>query len=133
MAASLYTSGVSSIMGGDIDLINDDITALLIDNTNYTPDFDLDANQSDIPAAARIIEASLTGKTLDSSTFRADDLQITGLESGSISSIVIIQNTGDYNTSRLIAFLEAPELPIEADGTPITIQWDTGINGIFKL
>jgi len=132
MAASVYTNGIIAQQKGGVDLLNDDIVVMFVDTDVYTPDFDTDLVQSDIPEAARIGEYTLLNKNLDGSTFRADPLQVTGLSSGKVGAMVVLNNTGELTTSQLLAYLEAPEFPIEPDGTLITINWDTGIEGIFR-
>jgi hypothetical protein len=131
MASTVYKNGRVAEKRGDVDLINNDIIALLIDTDQYTPDFDNDVSQNDIPIGARLIEVSLTGNTLDGDIFRADDLQVTGLMSGNVGAVVIIQNADTLLDTILLAYLEAPELPIVADGTPINFQWDV-VKGIYS-
>lgn len=134
MASALYENGVQSVMAGNIDLINDGIGVLLIDTSLYTPDFIEDESQADIPESAVIAERTLTGKTLDGTTYRGDDLTFPKVTGSQVGGVVLLKDTGEYSTSTLIAFVDnAPEFPITPDGTDITIRWDTGENGIFKL
>lgn len=135
MSSGLYESGINAIMAGNIDLENDDISAILIDTSLYTVNLANDSNQDDIPDSAQIQEALLNGKTLDGSVFRASDLTFKSVPSGQdVGAIVLFLNTDYSDTSILIAYLDnAPEFPITPDGSDIVINWDTGINGIFKL
>lgn len=135
MTSGLYELGVKSIMSGDIDLINDNIYAMLIDSNEYTPNFNTDENQDDIPDDAQIAESALTGKTLDVSVFRANDSVFLSVATGqNVDAVVIFLNTDYEDTSKLIAYIDnAPEFPITTDGTNVTIVWDTGANGVFKL
>ena len=134
MASGMYISGVASMMSGDIDLLNDTISALLIDTDFYTPNLSTHTSQADIPEAAQIAELVLTGKTLDSTAFRADDAVFNSVVGSKVAAIVLIKDTEVYETSLLICFLDnAPEFPIVPDGTDITIKWDLGAEGIFKL
>jgi len=134
MADGMYEKGVASIMGADIDLVNDSIAALLIDLDFYTPDLDSDDTQADIPLAAQIAQVTLTGKTLDGTTFRADDSIFTSVEGDNVDAIVIMKNTTDSETSLLICLMDsASQFPITPDGSNITIQWDSGADGIFTL
>jgi hypothetical protein len=133
MATGMFENGVRAMMGADIDLVNDDIAALLVTSL-YTPDLVNDTDQSDIPEAAIIATKNLTGKTLDGTVFRADNTVFASVVGNDIAAIVLIKNTDSLGTSLLIQYIDnAPELPITPDGTDITIQWDLGVNGIFKL
>jgi hypothetical protein len=130
----MYENGVASIMGADIDLINDQIAALLIDKSSYTPDLDNDLSQADIPVAAQIAQVALSGKTIDGTTFRANDSVFVSVTGTTVDAIVLMKDTDNTGTSLLIAFIDnASEFPITPDGTDITIEWDDGANGIFKL
>lgn len=134
MASGLYTAGVAALMGGAIDLENDTISALLIDSSEYTVDLDNDATQDDIATAAQIAEETLAGKTIDGTTFRASDVTFQNVTGDNVDAVVIFLDTTEADTSTLLAYIDnASEFPITPDGTNITIQWDTGANGIFKL
>lgn len=131
MPASLYVNGRIERAKGNADLLNDDIVLLLVDTDHYTVDLDNDRYQSDIPDNAQILEVSLTGKTLDGVSFRADEVSITGLTSGKIGAIIILQNTGYEDTSVLLSYHVADNFPITANGQPITVGWDA--EGIFLV
>ena len=48
--------------------------------------------------------------------------------------MVIYQDTGDVNTSRLIAFIDtATGLPVTPNGGDIVVEWSNGAVKIFKL
>jgi len=132
--AGMYEKGVRAIMGGNVDLINDRISAVLIDTTIYTPNLSTDESQADIPAAAQIAEKTLTGNTLTDSTFRADDTTFPTVQGNQVGAVVILRDSGEYETSTLLCFLDnGTGFPITPNGEDITIRWDTGENGIFKL
>ena len=133
MATGMFEKGVAAIMGANIDLINDQIAALLIDLSYYTPDLDNDLSQADIPEAAQIAQVALTGKTLDGTTYRADDSVFTSVTGAKVDAIVLMLDTDNTGTSLLIHYIDdAVEFPITPDGTNITIEWSDGVNGIFK-
>lgn len=134
MASGLYDNGVREIMRGNIDLINSPISALLIDVNEYTVDLATDIDLDDIPEAAIISESALTNKSLDGTTFRADDLTFISVEGNDIGAVVLFFSQDTNADSKLIAYLDnAPEFPITPDGTDIIISWDTGANGIFAF
>ena len=135
MASGLYELGLKEIMSGNIDLENDNISALLIDTSLYTVDLVNHSNQDDIPDSAQIAEAALSGKTLNVTVFRASDTTFLAVPAGQdISAVILFLDTDYADTSTLIAYLDnATEFPITPDGTDVVIVWDTGANGIFKL
>ena len=135
MSSGLYELGVNAIMAANIDLENANISALLIDTSLYTADLDNHSTQDDIPEEAQVAEVTLTGKTLDVTVFRANDLTFPVVPIGDdVSAIVLFLDTDYADTSLLIAYLDnASEFPITPDGTDVVIVWDTGSNGIFKL
>ena len=134
MATGMFENGVNQIMNGNIDLVNATISCVLIDSDFYTPNLNTDAVQSSVPVAAQIAEVNLTGNELDGSTFRADDTVFTSVTGAKVDALLIVENTGDYNTSRLLHWIDdAAEFPITPDGTDITIEWSSGSNGIFRL
>ena len=132
--AGLYEFGIREMMAGNIDLVNDEIAALLVDTNLYSADLEADTSEEDIPEGAILAERRLTANTLDGTTFRADNVTFPGVEGSSVGAIVIIQNSEILSDCTLIAYLDnAPGLPVEPTGEDITVNWDTGENGIFKL
>lgn len=124
-------------MGGDIDLLNDTISAMLV-TADYEVDLDADVSESDVPESAVRSVATLTAKSIDGTTFRADDLvfaSVTPLVAGEeINAVVLYLNVDTAEGSTLIAYLDnAPELPAVLDGENVTVAWDVGVNGVFRL
>lgn len=138
MASGLYKAARQAFLNGDIDLTNAVISGMLIDVNEYTVDFDNHSSQTDVPDAAVWSLANLTGKTVDGDVFRADDLVFTSVEGQEVGdeagAVILFLNADTLATSILIAYLDnAPEFPIVLDGENVTIVWDTGANGIFRL
>lgn len=135
MASGMYENGVREIMRGNVDLINDTISALLV-SASYAPDLSVDTVLSDIPEAARLSDVELTGNTIDVATFRADDATFNSVSSDldPVVAVVLFKNSGAYSTSALLTYIDnASEFPIAPDDTDIIISWDTGSDGIFSL
>lgn len=126
-----YSNGIRSLMRGEIDLVNDNIIMLLVDLDYYTPDQAADSVQNDIPEDAQIQEKYLTGKTLDGTRFKADNLVFNNV-TGKVGAAVIIQDTGDLATSRLICINYSPDFPTDAAGIDIPIDIDP-VNGILSI
>lgn len=136
MASGMYSKGVAAIMGGDIDLVNHTISAILISTAgSYTPDLSADTFQTDIPEASQVAEVILTSKTIDGRTFRADAVVFPSVAAGAdLVAVALIKDSGTQASSNLICYLDnAVEFPITPDGTNVTIVWDTGAEGIFTL
>ena len=106
----------------------------LIDTSQYTIDPNTDQNISDIPSAAILARANLTGPTATNGAASADALSIPTV-TGDVSALVVYENTGDDTTSQLIAYLDtASNLPGTYNNETVSIVWDTSSgNGIFKL
>lgn len=134
MTTSLYESGVSAFMDGDIDLINNSVYALLVTSA-YTPSFSSDQFKSDIPDSATITDSILANKSVAAGVFRCDDTVFTSPVADSVITAIVLFKRADYpSTSQLIAYIDnAAELPLTLDGSDLTITWDTGANGVFKL
>ena len=131
-----YEEGIAHIMGGEVDLVNAQISVALIDLTKYTPDLVNHDTLDEVTEDALIAERVLIGKTLDGTTFRADNPVFTNIPTGTpdVGAFLVFLETGDLNTSLLLYFDEdATNLPVTPDGTDITIPWDLGVNGIFKM
>lgn len=130
-----YEKGVRHIMGKDVDLANDAIGVILVDLSIYVANLDTDESLANITVAAIIGEKLLTGKILDGTTFRADNVVFPAVPDTDpqIGAYVVFLDTGDLNTSWILYYDdESPPFPITPDGTEISIEWDAGPNGIFK-
>lgn len=134
MASGLYENGVKALMGGDIDLINSTIAAVLVDSTEYTVDLANDVDISDVGEDAILKEATLTGKTLDGTTFRADSVTFASVTADNADAVVLFLDATTDAGTILIAYLDnAPEFPAAPSAEDVIINWDSGANGIFKL
>lgn len=135
MANALYNSGKFGLMTKQVDLVNDDIRAILIDNADYTVDLAAHDFLDDIPVAARVKTAALANKSvLAAGVFDADDVDLGNTAGDQSESIVLYLHTGTESTSRLIAYIDtATGLPVTPNSGPIIIQWDNGANKIFAL
>jgi hypothetical protein len=136
MADALYTKFKEKLLDGSgIDLVNDDIRAILVDINDYTLNIDTHDFLDDIPAAARVaVSAAMTGKVVTDGVFDANDVTWTAVTGDESEAVVLYKHTGVEGTSPLIIFLDQPTgLPVLPNGGNISIQWDDGANRIFKL
>ena len=135
MTARLYGKGREGFLGGDIDWDADIIKVVAIDTANYSVSIDADEFLADIPAAARVsISDALTSKTKALGVAGAANVVFQEVTGADIEAIALYQDTGNEATSRLIAYNdESADLPILPNGGDINLNWDAGVNKIFKL
>lgn len=132
----LYDAGREGFLDGSINWASDTVKVVLIDLTQYTPDFALDRFLSDIPAPARVaISSALSGKTCTAGVADADDVTFVALTGSTVTGLAIFSDTGSPATSRLIALLQviASGFPVIPYGGNLTIPWSDGPSKIFKL
>lgn len=132
---SLYGKGREGFLGGDIDWDADTIKVAAIDTGLYTVSIDAHQFLSDVVVGARIATSSaLSAKTKALGVAGASNVVWSAVTGNSIEAIVIYQDTGSPATSRLIAYIDsATGLPVTPNGGDINLNWDSGVNKIFKL
>lgn len=136
MANALYDLGREGFLDGNISWSADSIKTVLVDSALYTPNLTTHEFLSSIPAGARTAtSANLTAKTVAAGIADASDATFTAVPVDSSQEYVVIyQDTGDVNTSRLIAFIDtATGLPVTPNGGDIVVEWSNGAVKIFKL
>lgn len=132
MANYIYDLGCSGLWGADIAYDTDNIKAVLVRASDYTPSKTGDQYLDDIPVTVAT-SGNLTTKTITGRVIDADDVVFSSVAAGAdIDYVVLYQDTGVPGTSRLIAFVDtATNLPVTPDGTDITIRWNA--SGIATL
>lgn len=135
MANALFAKGREGFLAGDIDWDGDDIRLIFVDHADDTPVPATDEDLADITGAARVAESgNFASKTVTGGVADAADITCSTVSGDEFESIVIFQETGTENTSRLIAFIDtATGLACTPNGGDITVQWDSGASKIFKL
>lgn len=129
MASGMFEKGIQSIMGGNVDLVNDSISAVLV-TAAYSPAFANDEFQSIIPEASFIDEARISGRTVSGGVFDGDPVTFTRAEAGKVATgVLVILDTGDGASSRLISYHALT--PLTTDGTNIVLTWHA--DGVFEL
>lgn len=132
MANFWYTSALTAILKGDVDLEVDDIRVVLATSSHValrdTHDF-LD----DISAGHRVATSvNLSGKAVASGAFDATDYTFTALTGSAFSQIILYKHTGTESTSQLLVHIDqASNLPFTPTGANHTLAWATA--GIAKL
>ncbi|MCZ4544914.1 hypothetical protein BS618_07475 [Rhodococcus erythropolis] len=135
MASSLYDKAREGFLDGSIVLTTNNIKAVLVDTSTYTPNLATHANLSDIPTPARVATSgNLSGKSVTNGVFDADDLTFAALGGASVEAIVLYKDTGTASTSRLIHYMDAGTgLPFTPNGGDLNLAWSNAANKIFKI
>lgn len=129
MASALYPSFKKALLDGDVDLLNDDVRAILLDTGTYTynaaHDF-LDDVSGTVGTAVALASKSTAGGVFD-----AADTTLTAVSGASVEAVLLYVHTGTGSTSRLIAFIDG--VSVTPNGGDIIIQWDNGASKILAI
>jgi len=139
------------VMRGQHDHPSDTLRLMLLDDSSsYSFDQDSHEQVSDITSAGN--EMSGTGysrqtlsnvsvtvdDTDDEGVMDANDVTFSGLDAGTIQTLVVYQQTGGDDTSpaddNVIVVLDdanVSDLPLTTNGSDVTIQWDS--EGIVNI
>jgi len=133
MANTLYPKFKEALLMGQINMINDTIKAMLV-KTGYTYN-STHQYLSSVSDYNNGRSSALTNKSVTNGVFDADDILITAISATQVIAIVLYKDTGNDNTSPLIAYLDnVSGLPFTpaVNGT-VQIIWDNGDYKIFSL
>ena len=136
MVSGIYDKSREKFMTAGINMLTDTIKAVLIDVADYTVNFATHEFLSDIPAAARVATSpALSGKTAAAGIFNAASTTWSAVTGDQSEAVVFIKDTGSAATSPVIAYVDSASsgLPVTPNGGDITLNFDTGVNKIFKL
>lgn len=127
MANALQATARKAFLDGDIDLLVDDIRAILVDLADYTYSAAHDF-LDDVAAGARVdVTAALAGKTTTGGVFDSND-SVFAAAAGDVSEAVwLYRHTGTDSTSHLIAFYDTGITG--APVTPNSGDINLGVNG----
>lgn len=145
MASAMYRLGVASVMNADIDLNGSaDITVIFLRTSAYTVNqahdfFDdlvspvgtdgLGTSRTDGGALANVTHTAAAGVA---GTFDADNETITAVSAGAaLDALAIYKSQTNNASSNLVCYVDG--FSVVPNGGDITIAWDTGTNGIFRL
>lgn len=128
----LYPKAKEAFLGGSLNLAADTIKAVLVDtgSYSYSAAHQYRSSLSGLVGGAQ----TLTGKSVSNGVFDADDVTFTAVTGATVEAIVLYKDSGDPNSSPLIAYLDsATGLPVTPNGGDIAVAWDSGANRIFAL
>ena len=133
MANALFNGGREGFLDGSIDWDTNDIRVMLVLSA-YVYDA-TDRVITDLGAVDNGRSVALGVKTVTNGVADAADTTITVTAAAASNALIVFQHTGVDLTARLIAYFDtATGLPFTpALAQVVTVQWDNGVNRIFRL
>lgn len=122
-------------MSGQLNWLTDPVVAVLVGTQYYTYS-DAHATLLDLPVTARIAASgTLTNRTATLGVADADDTSFGSVIGNSAQAVVLASDTGVDATSYLIAYIDTAgsTLPVNPDGSTISLVWSDGADKIFSL
>lgn len=136
MTKALFDAARDDFLTGDLDWPADaSLSVSLVRGYTFNAAHD---TVSDITGAGGTIHATetLAGKTASGAGVAdATDVVFTTPAASAINhGLLLHQETGNPSTDKVIGYIdEGTGLPVQPDGTDITVQWSGGADKIFKL
>ena len=133
MANALYSKAKEAFLNSSINMIANTIIISLVDTGVYTYSAS-HQYRSEVANSAVISSTTLTNKTITNGVFDADDATFSSVTGANCEALLIFQDSGIQNTSRLIAYIDsATGLPILPNGGDISVAFSSGASKIFAL
>lgn len=131
---AIYPSAKESFLKKEISWINDPIVAILVGTNSYTYS-PFHASLADVPVSARIaMSGTLINRTADSGVADADDTTFLSVFGNVADAVILVKYTGTELQSPLVCYLDSGvNLPVNPDGSNITLNWSNGASKIFKI
>lgn len=134
MANSLYNYARQSFLTGTMDWLTITAKVVLIDTTHYS--FNATHQYYSTISGSAIVAGpvTITTPTAVDGAAGGDNVTFSSVSGATVRAIIVYEDTGTPSTSRLIAYIDtATGLPITPNGGDIILQWDTGVNLIFRV
>lgn len=131
MASVLYAKGKAHILGlaTKVDLVADTIKVALIDTGTETFG-STDEFMSDITSGGDVARSgALSGKSVTSGTFDANDITITAVSGATVEAVVLYKDTGADASSPLIAWFDVSTFT--PNGSDVTVTFNA--SGLFAI
>lgn len=134
MPNSLYNYARQSYLTATLDWLTITAKVVLIDTAHYsfnaTHQFYSSVSGSAIVAGP----VAITTPVAVDGAAGGDNVTFSGVSGATVRAIIGFEDTGTAGTSRLIFYIDtATGLPITPNGGDIILQWDTGVNLIFRV
>lgn len=133
MANALFDAGREGFLDGTINFSTGDIRVMLVRSTYVFSA----AHKflADLGVVDNGRSAALASKTVAAGIANAANTSLTATAAAACASLVLFQHTGVDATARVIGFIDTatglPFTPAASQNVPV--NWDTGVNKIFKL
>ncbi|MDY0136665.1 MAG: hypothetical protein RBS36_05780 [Thiomicrospira sp.] len=133
MANAIYTAAKTAMMTGGLNLLADTIRVALVDGAEYV--FNAGhTSLADVPPAARVAVATLTGKSVTAGVFDANDAIFVAASGAQSECLILYRDSGNEATSTLIGYIDTGSgLPVTPTGFDLIVVWPNDDNKIIKL
>ena len=134
MSNAHYAKGKEKILSAQINFLTDHLKVALVKNT-YPQNLATDEFLTVVSSYILGTPQTLTGKSVTSGIFDADDPVFSAVASGDASEgVIIYKDTGTAATSPLLEYIDTiVGFPLTTNGGDIVVQWDNGAYKIFSL
>lgn len=137
MANTLYDAARQAFLEAEIHWLNNTIKVYLVAGSNYTVNVASHATVDEIGSSGRVAgPVEIGSKSTTGGAADGADVTFTSVDAikPTVTAIVIYKDSGQENTSTLIAYIDtATGLPISPNGGDIIVTWDNGVNKIFRV
>lgn len=134
MSNQLFSKGREGLLDNTIDMTSD-VRVLLVKST-YVFD-DTDQHVSDMGNVLNGSSGALQNKTYTNGVFDADDISLVATDAVACNALVIYERKGASESNwHLIAYIDTPQVGLPftpTAGQTVNIEWDSGVDRIFKL
>jgi hypothetical protein len=133
VADAIYPSAKEKFLNNTLNWLTDPVVCVLVGTSDYTFSA-AHATLADVPAAARIaMSGTLAGRSATLGVADATDISFGSVTGNLVNAVILCSGTG--SSSPLIAYLDQAfsGLPLNPNGSPISITWDNGQSKIFAL
>ena len=128
MANSLYDSGRDGFLKGEFNWSSDTFKVILLSSA-YSANLSSHTTTANIGGTVAISDA-LSTLVPGSGIADANDITLSSIAGTTVTQFVIFHDS----SKKLVAHInDSTNLPFTPSGGNVTLQWDIGVNKIFKL
>jgi len=128
MANSLYDSGRDGFLKGEFNWSSDTFKVILLSSA-YSVNLSSHTTTANIGGTVAISSA-LSTLVPGSGVADANDITLSSVAGTTVTQFVIFHDS----SKKLVAHInDSTNLPFTPSGGNVTLQWDNGVNKIFKL
>lgn len=127
MASAPYPLSMKDILDGDVDLLADDVVAILYDGIFDAADHFI----SDLSGTINDRSAPLSGKTTTAGVFDATNETVTTVPASTTDAVIIAADLGADSASPVLVYIELAAPFVLGSPADISLIWNA--SGIFEL